>query len=169
MTEAKQLPLFDAVEIQLTKGYTTFVDPIDADLAEIKWYAMVSGNGPVYAKRRLKNGTIGIHRIILSRMLGRALLSTEFVDHKDLNPLNNRRSNLRLATNAQNCQNIKARSFSTSGYKGARLDKRSGRWYSYIRANGKSYYLGSYDTPQEAHAAYCEAAIKYHGEFARFE
>ena len=36
-----------------------------------------------------------------------------------------------------------------------------------IEKNGKSRYIGGYDTPEEAHAAYCIEAEKLHGQFAR--
>jgi len=40
------------------------------------------------------------------------------------------------------------------------------RWVAQINANGKKIFLGHYDTPEEAHAAYKEAALKHFGEFA---
>jgi hypothetical protein len=55
-----------------------------------------------------------------------------------------------------------------SGYKGATFNKKSGKWQGRIKANGKLYGLGYFQTPQEAHEAYKTAAIKLHGEFSRF-
>lgn len=43
----------------------------------------------------------------------------------------------------------------------------SGRWRASIYVDGKSKWLGVYDTPEEANAAYSRAAIKYFGQFAR--
>lgn len=88
------------------------------------------------------------------------------VDHKNGNPLDNRWTNLRAATHGQNNSNRKKTKANTTGYKGVSLDKQG-----FIRAsityNKKTYYLGRYDTMKEAHAAYSEAAIALHGEFAR--
>lgn len=91
----------------------------------------------------------------------------EYVDHIDGDKTNNRISNLREASSAQNGRNSKVPSHNTSGLKGASYFKRDGRWQSHIKVNGKQIRLGCFDTKEEAHAAYCEAARKYHGEFAR--
>lgn len=169
----QQLPLFDAVEIPLTKGYTALVDPCDADLAEYKWCAQTRMDCDlVYAVRFIKRSKSGrvayrLHRIILSRVLGRNLEPSELVDHVDSNGLNNQRSNLRLATFIENNRNQRLRKDSTSGLKGA-IPYR-GKWRSSIKFNGKLVHLGDFSTPEEAHAAYCEAAKRYFGEFARTE
>jgi hypothetical protein len=47
--------------------------------------------------------------------------------------------------------------------------KRDGNWKSRIVVDGKEIWLGYFSTPEAAHAAYCEAAKQYHGEFARTE
>lgn len=90
-------------------------------------------------------------------------------DHINGNTLDNRRSNLRVVTRTQNNQNVTIRKHNKSGYKGVSLEKKTGRWVAVIQANNKRIHLGTFDTPEEAYAAYCEAAKKYHGKFARFD
>lgn len=87
------------------------------------------------------------------------------IDHIDGNPANNRWDNLRLATRFQNAKNRKRGSNNTSGFKGVARWKN--KWKAEIMADGKSRYLGLYDTPQDAHRAYADAAHRLHGEFAR--
>ena len=87
------------------------------------------------------------------------------VDHKDCNPLNNKISNLRLATHWQNTQN---RSLNRNKElpKGISLQK-SGSYRVRISANNKSIYLGTYKSSEEAKYFHDYAAQYYHGEFAR--
>ena len=89
------------------------------------------------------------------------------IDHKNLNKSDNRITNLREATNGQNCANRRA--FGVSGIKGACLHKKSGRWHAQITHNKKNISLGYYNTAEEAHAVYIKKAIELHGEYARFE
>jgi hypothetical protein len=89
------------------------------------------------------------------------------IDHEDGDGLNNQLSNLRLATESQNLANSKKRSDNSTGWKGVSFNKGFGRYIAQIGANGKKYYLGHFATAEDAHAAYVEAAKKYHGEFAR--
>lgn len=91
------------------------------------------------------------------------------IDHIDGCPLNNAIRNLRLATDSQQQMNRLRQSNNTSGYKGVcPSSKKPGRWQAQIHPGGKNIYLGTFDTPEEAHAAYVEAARKYFGEFARY-
>lgn len=85
------------------------------------------------------------------------------IDHKNRDTLDSRIDNLREATNVQNRANQKRRKDNAAGFKGVKLVKTTGRYQA--RISGK--HLGSYATPEEAHAAYCEAANKAFGEFAR--
>jgi hypothetical protein len=89
------------------------------------------------------------------------------VDHIDGDGLNNRRSNLRFATTAQNSANRGKQKNNTSGFKGVRWHKRDKRWRAVIGINGKTKQIGSFKTPEAAYDAYCAAARELHGVFAR--
>lgn len=91
------------------------------------------------------------------------------IDHVDGNPLNNALANLRLATNQQNQFNRGLSRANTSGYKGVCWDKPRARWRAQLYYNARSVFLGHYDTPEEAAAAYAEGAKLYAREFARVE
>ena len=85
------------------------------------------------------------------------------IDHVNRDKLDNRISNLRKATAAQNRYNSKVRCDSQSGLRGAY--KRRYGWQSCITVNKVKYRLGNFRTAEEAHAAYLEAAELLHGEF----
>jgi len=89
------------------------------------------------------------------------------VDHKNVCPDDNRWKNLRLATRSQNQANQRKRSGTMSPLKGAHWNRFRGYWQSYIRVGGKSVFLGRFDAPEDAHAAYVAAAAEHFGEFGR--
>ncbi|AUR82521.1 AP2/ERF domain protein [Vibrio phage 1.152.O._10N.222.46.E1] len=86
------------------------------------------------------------------------------VDHIDTNKLNNNISNLRLATPAEQTHNTKSYG-KTSTFKGVDFNANAGKWFSRIYYEGKSYWLGSYDTEIEAAKAYKTKATELHGDF----
>ena len=154
--------------IPLTQGKFALVDDADYDwLVRYEWQALKETNsGLWYASRSywVDGRTYGfkMHRQIMGLSKG----DGKRVDHINGDRLDNRRCNLRLATHAENCRNRKNHSNNTSGFKGVHRQKN--RWRALIRVDGKSKFLGSFLTPEDAHAAYCAAARKYFGEFARF-
>jgi hypothetical protein len=167
-----QLDLFpDTIDLPLSQGYVATIDAIDADLALFKWSAEPRKRGIVYVCRGVTVGvgrrkTIMLHREILGRILGRTPSRFEMADHIDGNGLNNRRGNIRLATRAQNNANARLASHNKSGYKGVSYYRPSGKWMACIRADGKTKYLGYYDTPEAAHEAYKAAALEVFGSYA---
>lgn len=87
------------------------------------------------------------------------------IDHINGNKTDNRITNLRAATTAQNQYNRGPAKNNSTGFKGVSPIK-NGRFAAQIKANKKWMYLGAFKTPEEASAAYNEAARKYHGQFA---
>ena len=148
--------------VPLTQGYEAVIDVADMPLVDgFSWCATVSPSGNVYAIRRIGRQAVWMHRIIMGEPAGLD------VDHRDSNGLNNRRGNLRTATDAQNNQNARKSKNNTSGYKGVAPCKQTGRWEAYIGVNGKKKRLGRFRTPEAAHAAYVEASARLHGDFGR--
>ena len=150
------------IEIELTRGLTGYIDDIDTDLAALKWSADAKG----YAQRQVSKTTVKLHRVVMMRKLGRLLLDSEQVDHRNRNKSDNRRDNLRLATHEQNSQNQDRKGKS----KGVAFVKKRptspGRWRARIRSNGQLYHLGYFTSKDDAIAAYNEAARRLFGEFA---
>jgi hypothetical protein len=89
------------------------------------------------------------------------------IDHKDTNKTNEKWTNLREATNAEQCRNRNVKSNNISGYKGVKQTT-SGKFEASIKIENKYKYLGSFNTPEEAADAYADAAVEAYGEFARF-
>lgn len=131
---------------------------IDAECLE-----MVSGhrwffNGR-YAYAKIGGGRVLLmHRVILG-VTGKAI-----VDHSDGDGLNNRRSNLRACSHAQNMRN-RSKISGRSRFKGVHLDKQA--WRAQINFDGRRIRIGRFPTETAAARAYDEAALFYHGEFAK--
>lgn len=90
------------------------------------------------------------------------------IDHINGVRADNRYVNLRDVSQMQNAKNMKRPVSNTSGFKGVSWHKRSGKWQAVIACNKKQNHLGLFLTPEDAYAAYCEAALRLHGEFACF-
>ena len=77
----------------------------------------------------------------------------EEIDHLNRVRSDNRISNLRLATQAENKQNTSLRRDSTSGHKGVSWHKRDKKWVAEIKLHGKKHYLGYFNNINDAIAA----------------
>lgn len=154
--------------IQLTQGKVAIVDDEDAELlGRYKWYAS-KDRRTFYALTKVRTSegcrtSLSMHRLIMSPVS----VGVQ-VDHIDGNGLNNRRDNLRLCSNMENHRNRKLSSVSVTGFKGVSWSSRDEKYIASIRVEGKLEHLGSFDSKDEAHAAYCSAATLYYGKFANF-
>jgi hypothetical protein len=88
------------------------------------------------------------------------------VDHINGDPLDNRKSNLRLATQADNSRNSVQRG-SNSGFKGVSYVAKRGLYFASIKHNGRTIGLGRHRTAEDAARAYDAAARRLQGQFAR--
>jgi hypothetical protein len=104
------------------------------------------------------------HRVIWCLVTGE--WPTSLIDHRNCLATDNRWENLRIATDAQNSQNSRRPATNTSGFKGACFNKRNKKWFAQIKKDKKRHFLGFYETPEDAHEAYCLAADLLFGEYA---
>ena len=86
------------------------------------------------------------------------------IDHIDGDPLNNRRSNLRVCSKRQNMFNRGMNRNNTTGYKGV-IRARGNRYRAQIRADGKKVTKGWFSSPEDAARAYDELPLQYHGVY----
>lgn len=94
----------------------------------------------------------------------------EKVDHENIDPTDDRWKNLRLADHSQNTNNSGPRANNKSGFKGVyRAQSKVKQYYAAIAVNGKRRYFGPFEKKEDAAIAYLNAAIKYHGEFAKVQ
>lgn len=150
----------DTAFVSLGRELEAMIDLSDVPLvSDVRWTAQIGKWGHAYAATSQNGRAILMHRLLLKAAKGVQ------VDHADGDGLNNRRSNIRLATSSQNMANRVADRRNKLGIKGVRLEY--GRYRACISPNGKTIRLGAYDTPAEAAAAYNGAAIILWGEFAR--
>lgn len=143
------------------KGEAFFFDLEDYD--KIKNYCwFLNSDGYVMSNKSASEGYghIFLHRLIVPIKKG------ERIDHKNGNPLDNQKSNLRIVNASQNAMNYKIPSNNTSGVRGVIFDKACNKWRAEIKINGKSIYLGRYIQLEAAIAARKEAEEKYFGEYS---
>lgn len=108
--------------------------------------------GARYPTARINGRQVPIHRYLLDPP------ADMVVDHINGDPLDNRRSNLRVCTVAENNRNRRA--------KGCRWLPRLGKWEARLKHQGCYVYLGLHVTEEEARAAYLQKAQELWGEFA---
>lgn len=152
------------VSIPLNHGKTAIIDGADFPLISgYNWWARIARrrNHPptYYAVTKTNNRTVTMHQMIV-RNVGP-------VDHKNGDTLDNRRANLRAATNSQNQANRHSLPPNKSArYRGVTWHKQCGKWQAAIKCNQKNHHLGLFDDIEDAARAYDQKAKELFGEFA---
>jgi len=151
------------MEIPLTNGGVALIDDADYPLvSRHNWHWRQSrGKRVRYAVTVHRQHVIRMHRLILG-------LTTRlpYVDHVNWNGLDNRRRNLRVATNSQNMANSPAHTANTTGFRGVSFNADASKFAAQICCNGRNHHLGYFTVPHDAARAYDAAARRLFGPFA---
>lgn len=143
---------------RLGHSFDVLVDDNDFDLVlKTSWHVDKMG----YARGKIKGKKIFMHRLIM-----KASDPTVYVDHINGNPLDNRKQNLRLASNSQNQANRQKHKNHSSKYRGVTFNRKSNKWQAGIKVNGKSIHLGLHIIEEDAAEAYRKAAEFYFGDYS---
>jgi hypothetical protein len=143
--------------IPLTQGKRTEID--DADMDVVSRHSWSFGTG--YAQSKIRGKLVRLHRFLMNPPDGLT------VDHIDGNPLNNRRSNLRICDQQKQTWNTRKRKGGQSSkFKGVSWLPGRMIWRAVIKFNGKSKLVGFFASEVEAAFAYNKAAKQYRQEYA---
>ncbi len=141
--------------IKLTQNKVALIDDEDFErVNKYKWYF----KNPGYAC----NESVGLlHRFIMSTPKNME------VDHINHNKLDNTKQNLRNCSVQENHYNTTIHKTNKTGFKGVSYHKRTRKFESRIRVNKIKIHLGLFKDKILAAIAYNNAAIKYHGQYAK--
>ena len=152
--------------IPLSRGKYAIVDPDDCDtLSRYKWYAVKGGNTfyavrGQWSKQSKKRLTISMHNVIIETPDG------YIVDHINHNGMDNRKANLRPATQAENARNARYPKKNTSSkYRGVWYNRQTKKWRATISVDRKRKQIGYFTDERDAARAYDTTAKKYYGQF----
>ncbi len=148
----------DCAAIVFPRGASALVSLEDVPVVGChRWYMHMSRNRPYIYALITRDSREALHRFLMRPPEGMV------VDHKNRNPFDNRRCNLRLATVRQNSCNMVRR---PGAYKGVNWSTAAGKWAATISDGTRKLALGVFVDPIDAARAYDRAALSIHGEFA---
>jgi len=160
------------MEIEIS-GFKVLIDEDDyAAVSKYTWHVMkhkAEKEKLYYFSAGMKDPDTGdwvsifLHRFVMGCKRGDGFK----IDHKNHNTLDCRKENLRICTTAQNAQNTRVYRLKKDGFKGVRMDPKSGHWIARIQSpEGQRIMLGTYPTAEDAAKAYDRGALYYFKEFA---
>lgn len=157
MREIKLIPLKLSRPVLLT-----IVDDEDYEWLNKYEWGYRKPRDLVYAETHIDGKTITMSRLIMNAP------DNMNVDHINMNTLDNRRSNLRLATYSQSsAYRNKTKSATYSRYKNVTWHKNRQKWQVQLEHKDKSYYGGQFDSEEAAARKADQIALKLFGEFAK--
>jgi hypothetical protein len=118
-----------------------------------------------YLRFKLFDVVYKAHRVCWALHYGAWLDQNLFIDHINNDPSDNRISNLRAVTMAQNNMNQRKLKKQTSSLKGVFWSNKDMAWRSRLIHDGKAYELGLFLDEQLAHQSYCNLAKELRGEY----
>jgi len=131
--------LVDAEDLPLVSGY--------------RWNLHSAGYVQTDRSNLLGGGSIRMHRLIMGAQPGDGTV----VDHRNWDPLDNRRGNLRVTDTYGNAANLRGatnRPGRSSRHRGVCWHKPTSKWMAYAKVHGRQHYLGYFaDEDQAAQAA----------------
>lgn len=107
-------------------------------------------------------------RYLIHRVVWKMIFGTEpppQIDHKNVDPSDNRLENIRTANDTQNRRNSRVSKNNSSGFKGVHFAARQRKFIARIHINKIQIHIGTFDDPRKAHEAYCAAARVHFGEY----
>ena len=108
----------------------------------------------------------GIRRIVRFHRIVMHAAPDEYVDHKNRKRYDNRKTNLRCCSYAENNQNRGLCSTNTSGVIGVSFDKRRNKWTASITINRKKLFIGRFESKEAAISARLKKEVELFGDFA---
>lgn len=150
------------VPVSNGKAFAVIDDEDAARVLQHKWCANKVTNNKVYVHRRLPKSDGG-KMIKLHRFIMNIDEKGICVDHINGDPLDNRKTNLRVCTQGENLRNYR-NAWGKEGIRGIRKTP-AGKFRARIRYNLKLYDIGTFDTQHDASIAYAFASSLLHGDF----
>ena len=141
-------------------------EPMFTRRGRCQWWNGQYANRPAFRTKHGPHlsGSIGhrsytAHRVIWKLVHG---VDPDQIDHINGNGSDNRLSNLRNVSHAENMRNLPLPPHNRSGHAGVSFRDDIGKWCARIRAEGRHLYLGVFETFEEA-VVVRQAAERLHG------
>lgn len=151
---------------------TEFSDEDEELLSGYTWHAEPNQSGSqMYVATLIPTGTYPRQRRIMMHNLIMGVdrrTDKRIVDHKNINGLDNIRSNLRFATPSLNAINKHKKSGTSSPFRGVSWNRQQQNWRVQYRrlSDKKQILIGRFSDEIEAAKAYDEVVASEYGEFA---